>query len=193
MQFKHSNSNIWPFRDCMSNFILSCFSFFVWWIYIWLQTNSAYEEFIWIIQQPSHNTVVTTSCYLLRDILSCGSLFGIVHLLLRSPIRNRWKIFIPGIGFVILAAFLFFVVPSIDHIRLYMEFIPMEIISLDLLVILVLQKNLKEAYSWSKENFQMNMVGTYCLTVCNNFRNTVSATGFVFYSRAAIYSPLNAL
>lgn len=66
-----------------------------------------YEEFIWIIQQPSHNTVVTTSCYLLRDILSCGSLFGIVHLLLRSPIRNRWKIFIPGIGFVILAAFLF--------------------------------------------------------------------------------------
>ena len=106
-----------------------------------------YEEFIWIIQHPSHNTVVTTSCYLLRDILSCGSLFGIVHLLLRSPIRNRWKIVIPGIGFVILAVFLFFVVPSIDHIRLYMEFIPMEIISLDLLVILVLQKNLKEAYS----------------------------------------------
>ena len=61
-----------------------------------------YEEFGWIVQQPNYDVVMTNSCYILRDILSCISLFGIIHLLAQRnilPIRRRWKILLPAIGF----------------------------------------------------------------------------------------------
>ena len=91
-----------------------------------------YEEFGWIVQQPNYDVVMTNSCYILRDILSCISLFGIIHLLAQRnilPIRRRWKILLPTIGFFALLLCLYLVVCHAEHIRMYMEFIPMEFIS----------------------------------------------------------------
>ena len=99
-----------------------------------------YEEFGWIVQQPTYDVVITNSCYILRDILSCISLFRIIHLLaLRNilPIRRRWKILLPAIGFFALLLCLYLVVCHAEHIRMYMEFIPMEFISLILLGMLL--------------------------------------------------------
>ena len=95
-----------------------------------------YEEFGWIVQQPTYDVVITNSCYILRDILSCISLFGIIHLLAQRnilPIPRRWKILLPAIGFFALLLCLYLVVCHAEHIRMYMEFIPMEFISLILL------------------------------------------------------------
>ena len=99
-----------------------------------------YEEFGWIVQQPNYDVVITNSCYILRDILSCISLFGIIHLLAQRnilPIRRRWKILLPTIGFFALLLCLYLVVCHAEHIRMYMEFIPMEFISLILLGMLL--------------------------------------------------------
>ena len=99
-----------------------------------------YEEFGWIVQQPNYDVVITNSCYILRDILSCISLFGIIHLLAQRnilPIRRRWKILLPAIGFFALLLCLYLVVCHAEHIRMYMEFIPMEFISLILLGMLL--------------------------------------------------------
>ena len=99
-----------------------------------------YEEFGWIVQQPNYDVVMTNSCYILRDILSCISLFGIIHLLAQRnilPIRRRWKILLPTIGFFALLLCLYLVVCHAEHIRMYMEFIPMEFISLILLGMLL--------------------------------------------------------
>ena len=99
-----------------------------------------YEEFGWIVQQPTYDVVITNSCYILRDILSCISLFGIIHLLAQRnilPIRRRWKILLPAIGFFALLLCLYLVVCHAEHIRMYMEFIPMEFISLILLGMLL--------------------------------------------------------
>ena len=99
-----------------------------------------YEEFGWIVQQPTYDVVITNSCYILRDILSCISLFGIIHLLAQRnilPIRRRWKILLPTIGFFALLLCLYLVVCHAEHIRMYMEFIPMEFISLILLGMLL--------------------------------------------------------
>ena len=100
----------------------------------------SYEEFGWIVQQPNYDVVITNSCYILRDILSCISLFGIIHLLAQRnifPIPRRWKILLPAIGFFALLLCLYLVVCHAEHIRMYMEFIPMEFISLILLGMLL--------------------------------------------------------
>ena len=99
-----------------------------------------YEEFGWIVQQPTYDVVITNSCYILRDILSCISLFGIIHLLAQRnilPIPRRWKILLPAIDFFALLLCLYLVVCHAEHIRMYMEFIPMEFISLILLGMLL--------------------------------------------------------
>ena len=85
-----------------------------------------YEEFGWIVQQSNYDVVMTSSCYILRDILSCISLFGIIHLLAQRnilPIPRRWKILLPAIGFFALLLCLYLVVCHAEHIRMYMEFI----------------------------------------------------------------------
>ena len=94
-----------------------------------------YEEFGWIVQQPNYDVVITNSCYILRDILSCISLFGIIHLLAQRnilPIPRRWKILLPAIGFFALLPCLDLVVQHVEYIRMYMEFIPL--ILLDMLL-----------------------------------------------------------
>ena len=85
-----------------------------------------YEEFGWIVQQPNYDVVITNSCYILRDILSCISLFGIIHLLAQRnilPIPRRWKILLPAIGFFALLLCLDLIVYHVEYIRMYMEFI----------------------------------------------------------------------
>ena len=94
-----------------------------------------YEEFGWIVQQPNYDVVITNSCYILRDTLSCISLFRIIHLLaLRNilPIRRRWKILLPAIGFFTLLLCLDLIVYHVEYIRMYMEFI--SLILLDMLL-----------------------------------------------------------
>ena len=90
-----------------------------------------YEEFNWVVQHPgSHSEILTDCCYVLGGILLCVVAAGVVHLLVQRdsvlPIRGRWKLILPLGGFVAAA-----------HLRMYMEFLPLEFASLVLLGLLL--------------------------------------------------------
>ena len=101
-----------------------------------------YEEFNWVVQHPgSHSEILTDRCYVLGGILLCVVAAGVVHLLVQRdsvlPIRGRWKLILPLGGFVAAALCCHAAVHRAEHLRMYMEFLPLEFASLVLLGLLL--------------------------------------------------------
>lgn len=101
-----------------------------------------YEEFDWVVQHPgSHSEILTDCCYVLGGILLCVVAAGVVHLLVQRdsvlPIRGRWKLILPLGGFVAAALCCYAAVHRAEHLRMYMEFLPLEFASLVLLGLLL--------------------------------------------------------
>ena len=101
-----------------------------------------YEEFNWVVQHPgSHSEILTDCCYVLGGILLCVVVAGVVHLLVQRdsvlPIRGRWKLILPLGGFVAAALCCHAAVHRAEHLRMYMEFLPLEFASLVLLGLLL--------------------------------------------------------
>lgn len=101
-----------------------------------------YEEFNWVVQHPgSHSEILTDCCYVLGGILLCVVAAGVVHLLVQRdsvlPIRGRWKLILPLGGFGRRGALLLRGGTPEEHLRMYMEFLPLEFASLVLLGLLL--------------------------------------------------------
>ena len=94
------------------------------------------------MQHPgSHSEILTDCCYVLGGILLCVVAAGVVHLLVQRdsvlPIRGRWKLILPLGGFVAAALCCHAAVHRAEHLRMYMEFLPLEFASLVLLGLLL--------------------------------------------------------
>ena len=94
-----------------------------------------YEEYIWVIE--NYELITSTKavlCYGLRNLLLCASLIGIFHLELQKNtflnIRRLPRILVPAIGLLFNMLCYLYLANEVEHVRMFVEFITTETLSL---------------------------------------------------------------
>lgn len=90
---------------------------------------------MWVIENSTSITYAKEAfCYGMRNVLLCTSLIGIFHLEIQKNtflnIRRLPRILVPTIGLLSCMLCYLYLVNNVEHMRMFVEFITMETLSL---------------------------------------------------------------